>query len=114
MPGGNPGTVRLMRFVSGLVGLGLAVQAGEQIRRQLGALGHRQVHRLVQQLAGSVGHRAHLSKPERERNRGVHGRDVELDVMTTSELCGSVPIGYQREATCSSWRRAGHRRAERT
>ena len=54
------------------VGLGLAVQAGEQIRRQLGALGNRQDHRVVQQLAGSLGHFGHDSKPERKRNRGLH------------------------------------------
>ncbi|HEX7942699.1 MAG TPA: hypothetical protein VF488_12880 [Gemmatimonadaceae bacterium] len=81
----------------GYIGLGLAVQAGEQILRQLGALGHRQVQRIVQQLAGSLGHRAHDSKPERKRNRGVHDRDAER---TTSELrqVGADPLSAIRNS----------------
>jgi len=56
----------------------------------------------VQQLAGSLGHRAHDCKPERKRNRGVQDRDAELDVMTTSELRGSVLIHRRRDATWPS------------
>jgi len=42
--------------------IGLAVQASEQVGRKLGALGNRQRQGVLQQLAGSLGHRSQDSR----------------------------------------------------
>ena len=55
--------------------VGLAIQAREQVGRKLRALGERQLHRVVQQLACAVGHNSSIPARRHATLAGSLGRD---------------------------------------